>query len=152
MDSSAIAIVAQSQRRMQTDVEVTLLGKKLLLPVSRLISAEQQAHYVLLRFEDGATTQLKGRLDELEPQLADFPFFRSHKSYLANLSYVTGIDRELLVFSHERRAERLYPTGPSEKGKGRLGGLAVCPDEKRGIFSNIDKMRCFSNFLKRDTL
>ena len=58
MDSSAIAIVAQSQRRMQTDVEVTLLGKKLLLPVSRLISAEQQAHYVLLRFEDGATVDV----------------------------------------------------------------------------------------------
>ncbi len=107
MESSAIAIVAQSQRRMQTDVEVTLLGKKLLLPVSRLISAEQQAHYVLLRFEDGATTQLKGRLDELEPQLADFPFFRSHKSYLANLSYVTGIDRELLVF-HMKDGQNVY--------------------------------------------
>ncbi len=107
MDSSAIAIVAQSQRRMQTDVEVTLLGKKLLLPVSRLISAEQQAHYVLLHFEDGATTQLKGRLDELEPQLADFPFFRSHKSYLANLSYVTGIDRELLVF-HMKDGPNVY--------------------------------------------
>ena len=46
-------------------------------------------------------------LDELEPQLADFPFFRSHKSYLANLSYVTGIDRELLVF-HMKDGQNVY--------------------------------------------
>ena len=42
--------------------------------------------------------QAKGRLDELEPQLAAYPFFRCHKSYLANLSFVTDIDREQMVF------------------------------------------------------
>ena len=92
------AIAFAAQWRMQAAVEVILQGKKLSLPVSRLIFAEQQAHYLLLRFEGGGIRQAKGRLDELEPQLARFPFFRSHKSYLANLSYVADIDQELLVF------------------------------------------------------
>lgn len=92
------AIALAAGRRAQAAVEVILQGKKLQLPVSRLVSVEQKAHYLLFRFEGGGTEQAKGRLDELEPQLAGFPFFRSHKSYLANLSYVAGIDQELLVF------------------------------------------------------
>jgi len=92
------AIALAAKWREQEAVEVILQGKKLRLPVSRLIYVEQKAHYLLLRFEDGGMEQVKGRLDELEPQLAMFPFFRSHKSYLANLSYVTGIDQKLLMF------------------------------------------------------
>ena len=94
--NGAVALAAQWQA--QAAVEVVLQGKKLLLPVSRLIFAEQKAHYVLMHFEGGGIRQAKGRLDELEPQLGGFPFFRSHKSYLANLSCVAGIDQELLVF------------------------------------------------------
>lgn len=75
-----------------------LQGKKLSLPVNRLVFVEQRAHYLLFWFEGGGTRQAKGQLDELEPQLAGFPFFRSHKSYLANLSQVAGIDQELLMF------------------------------------------------------
>lgn len=93
---SAISLAAQW--REQASVEVVLQGKKLSLPVNRLVFAEQRAHYLLFCFEGGVTRQAKGRLDELEPQLAGFPFFRSHKSYLANLSHVVGIDRELLLF------------------------------------------------------
>jgi len=92
------AIALAAKWREQAAVEVILQGKKLSLPISRLIYAEQKAHYLLLHFEDGGMEQVKGRLDELEPQLAMFPFFRSHKSYLANLSYVTGIDQKLLMF------------------------------------------------------
>ncbi len=93
---SAIALAAQW--REQAAVEVVLQGKKLSLPVNRLVLVEQRAHYLLFWFEGGGTKQAKGWLDELEPQLAGFPFFRSHKSYLANLSHVVGIDQGLLVF------------------------------------------------------
>ncbi len=93
------AIALASQWRLQAAAEVILQGKKLYLPIRRLISVEQKAHYLLMRFDGGGMEQAKGRLDELEPQLAGFPFFRSHKSYLANLSYVTGIDHKLLVFN-----------------------------------------------------
>lgn len=92
------AIALAAQWRAQAAVEVTLQGKTLSLPVSRLAFVEQRAHYLLLWFEGGGSRQAKGRLDELEPQLAGFPFFRSHKSYLTNLSHVAGIDQELLMF------------------------------------------------------
>ena len=71
---SAIALAAQW--REQAAVEVVLQEKKLSLPVNRLVLVEQRA----------------------EAQPAGFPFFRSHKSYLANLSHVVGIDQGLLVF------------------------------------------------------
>lgn len=101
------AVALAAGWRAQAAAEVTLQGKKLQLPVNRLVSAEQKAHYLLLRFAGGRTQQVKGRLDELEPQLAGFPFFRSHKSYLANLSYVTDIDQELLTF-HMQEGQDLY--------------------------------------------
>ena len=104
MDS---ALTLAVQGRKQAAVEVILQGKKLRLPVSRLVSVEQKAHYLLLHFTGGRIEQVKGRLDELEPQLATFPFFRSHKSYLANLSYVAGIDQELLVF-HMKEGQDVY--------------------------------------------
>ena len=34
----------------------------------------------------------------LEPLLAAYPFFRCHKSYLVNLAFIQGIDRERMVF------------------------------------------------------
>lgn len=101
------AIALAAQRQEQVSVEVVLQEKKLCLPVNRLVCVEQRAHYLLFRFEGGGTQQAKGRLDELEPQLARFPFFRSHKSYLANLSYVVGIDHELLMF-HMKGGHDVY--------------------------------------------
>ncbi|WP_300784369.1 LytTR family DNA-binding domain-containing protein [uncultured Acetatifactor sp.] len=92
------AIALAAQWREQAAVEVILQGKKLSLPVNRLVFVEQRAHYLLFWFEGGGTRQAKGRLDELEPQLAGFPFFRSHKSYLASLAHVADIDQELLMF------------------------------------------------------
>lgn len=92
------AVALAAQWREQAAVEVVLQGKTLSLPVNSLVFVEQRAHYLLFRFEGGGTRQAKGRLDELEPQLAGFPFFRSHKSYLAGLAHVADIDRELLMF------------------------------------------------------
>ena len=101
------AVTLAARRRAQAAVEVILQGKKLQLPISRLISVEQKAHYLLLRFAGGGTEQVKGRLDELEPHLAGFSFFRSHKSYLANLTYVADIDQELLLF-HMKEGQDVY--------------------------------------------
>lgn len=92
------AVLFAAQRQAQASLEIVLQGKKLSLPVNRLSFVEQRAHYLLFWFQGGTTSQARGRLDELEPQLAGFPFFRSHKSYLANLSHVAGIDPELLMF------------------------------------------------------
>lgn len=96
-DIDQILQFAKEKRDQQSQALVVLGEKEYRLPVRRLICVEQKAHYLLLSFEGGQAQQLKGRLDDLAPQLTAFPFFRCHKSYLANLSYVTGIDRELLL-------------------------------------------------------
>lgn len=89
--------LAKERRERRSRLAVVLGEKEYRLPLRRLICAEQKGHYLLLSFEGGKTEQIKGRLDELAPQLAGLPFFRCHKSYLANLAYVTAVDKELLL-------------------------------------------------------
>ncbi len=59
---------------------------------------EQSLKVLKYRLSDGKTLECSGRLDELESALPHPPFFRAHKSYLVNLSYVSSIDRILMVF------------------------------------------------------
>ncbi|MBO5032116.1 MAG: response regulator transcription factor [Lachnospiraceae bacterium] len=90
-------LLAREKREQQSIAVVILRGREYRLPVNRLICAEQKGHYLVLSYEGNRKEQVRGRLDELAPQLPAFPFLRCHKSYLANLDHVTGIDRELLL-------------------------------------------------------
>lgn len=95
----AMLALALEHRERQSGILVQLAqSKPLRIPADRLLYAEQHGHYLLFHLAGGRVLQAKGRLDELEPQLAAYPFFRCHKSYLANLSFVTDIDREQMVF------------------------------------------------------
>ena len=87
-------------RRTERDRDVILFGRRnpLCVPAARLRYVEQQEHNLIFCLTGGETMKRKGRLDELAPLLADRPFFRCHKSYLVNLSFVQGIDREQMVF------------------------------------------------------
>ena len=52
----------------------------------------------MFHLSGGGIEKRKGRLDDLEPLLAEYPFFRCHKSYLVNLAFVQSADRERMVF------------------------------------------------------
>lgn len=106
-DVDETLLLADEQRERQSMAAVVLHKKEFRLPVNRLICAEQKAHYLVLYYEGNREEQVRGRLDELSPQLAAFPFFRCHKSYLANLAHVTSIDRELLLL-HLREGHVAY--------------------------------------------
>lgn len=95
-DMLALALSKKAERTGA----VIVLGQKtpLRLPIPQLRYAEQKGHYLMLHLTGGRVMQKKGKLDDLAPQLGDYPFFRCHKSYLANLSFVTGIDRERMMF------------------------------------------------------
>lgn len=67
-------------------------------PASRLRYVEQQEHALAFYLAGGGVLRRKGKLDDLEPLLAEYPFFRCHKSYLVNLAFVLDIDRERMVF------------------------------------------------------
>lgn len=90
-------LLAREKRDQQSMASVILRGREYRLPVNHLICAEQKGHYLALSYEGNRKEQVRGKMDELAPQLSAFPFLRCHKSYLANLAHVTGIDRELLL-------------------------------------------------------
>jgi len=86
-------------RKPGQEKDVILLGQRnpLRIPVKQLRYVEQQEHNLIFHLI-GGTMKRKGKLDELAPLLADYPFFRCHKSYLVNLSFVMEIDKERMVF------------------------------------------------------
>lgn len=99
--------LALEKKENPSGITILLQGKSLALPARRLLYVEQKAHYLIFYLLGGKTIQTKGKLDELVPQLEAFPFFRCHKSYLANLSFVMDIDRELMVF-HMKEGKKVY--------------------------------------------
>ena len=66
------------------------------------------------------------------PHLEAFPFFRCHKSYLANLAFVTGIDRELMVF-HMRGGEKVYIRRENFKKAREAWELFLFDEARKGI-------------------
>lgn len=90
--------LALERRESRPEITVFSGGKPLRIPAEEIIYIEQKAHYLLFNLSAGKTVQVKGRLDELQPQLLGLPFFRCHKSFTVNLAFVTGIDRELMAF------------------------------------------------------
>ena len=91
--------LALEKKRAHQETPISLLGRTFSIPVSRLLYVEQSAHYLIFSFLDNKTLQFKGSLDELEPQLSAFPFYRCHKSYLVNFRFVKAINLDLMLFS-----------------------------------------------------
>ena len=73
-------------------------SKRVVIPFGQILYVEQQAHDLLFYLSDGRCLRTKGRLDEVEASFPPFSFMRCHKSYLANLAFVTGLDTELMTF------------------------------------------------------
>lgn len=97
--------LALERRESRPGVTVFSGGKPLRLPAGEIIYIEQKAHYLVFNLPGKKTVQVKGKLDALQPQLSGLPFFRCHKSFIANLAYVTGIDRELMLFQMREGAQ-----------------------------------------------
>ncbi len=94
-----LSLIWEKKQDQPEEITVFLQRKPFSISVRQLLYIEQNAHYLIFHFTGNKTMCTKGRLDELAPQLEEFPFFRCHKSFLANLSFVTGINRELMLFS-----------------------------------------------------
>ena len=90
--------LALERREIRPGITVFSGGKPLCIPTGELLYIEQKAHYLVFNLSGQKTVQVKGKLDELQPQLLGLPFYRCHKSFTVNLSFVTGIDRELMAF------------------------------------------------------
>lgn len=82
-------------------------GKEVGIPFERILYAEQQLHNLILYLTGGETVHATERLDLIEPRFHGQNFFRCHKSYLVNLSYIESLDRELMVF-HMKDGENVH--------------------------------------------
>lgn len=93
--------LALQQRSHQLFISIPGSGKELNVPVRRLLYIEQKSHYLYFYLLGHQSFQVKGRLDLLPERFSAPPFYRCHKSFLVNLSFVTGIDAELTAFHME---------------------------------------------------
>lgn len=73
-------------------------GKFVSLPFGTILYVEQKGHYLIFFLTGDRTLRIKGKLDTLETRFLSQPFFRCHKSYLVNLAFVTGLDKDLRIF------------------------------------------------------
>ncbi len=98
-DADEMISLALSKKTAR-EKEVFVWGRRepIEIPVSQLRYVEQQGHSLLFYLSGGNVWKRKGKMDDLEPLLATYPFFRCHKSYLVNLAFIQGIDREHMVF------------------------------------------------------
>ncbi|MCI9008722.1 MAG: response regulator transcription factor [Lachnospiraceae bacterium] len=90
--------LAYEKRRNRPGIQVLNGGKNVSVPFGEILCAEQKGHYVLYHLTDGRVLRSKGKLNDVEAFFPKPPYIRCHKSYLANLAYVTGLDKELMIY------------------------------------------------------
>ncbi|MGN1022314.1 MAG: LytR/AlgR family response regulator transcription factor [Lachnospiraceae bacterium] len=74
-------------------------GELVRIPYDQIAMVEQHGRNVRVVLAGGGVISGPGNLTKIEETLAFPGFCRCHKSYLVNLLYVTGIDRELMAFA-----------------------------------------------------
>ncbi len=72
--------------------------RELSVPFAQILYVEQKAHDLYFHLTGGRILKARGRLDEIEASFPTSSYLRCHKSYLVNLAFVTGLDKELIVF------------------------------------------------------
>lgn len=100
----AVAEILQLAQLRQQMVERLVLRTSmgvLSYPILQLLYIEQKGRNLLLHLTGGEQSSVPKKIDEIEDQLVEKGFLRCHKSYLVNLSYVRGIDRDLSTFAIE---------------------------------------------------
>ena len=75
--------------------EIVFQGGRKSIPVDSILYVESRLHKVIFFvMEDGLKEYYKyGRLDEFEPELRQYGFFRVHQSFLVNMRLVQSVER-----------------------------------------------------------
>lgn len=90
--------LAERKRRELPGLQIAEGRKNLSIPLGQILYVEQKAHDLYFHLTGNRILKARGRLDEIESSFPPLPYIRCHKSYLANLDFVTGLDKELMVF------------------------------------------------------
>ncbi|RZK01364.1 MAG: LytTR family transcriptional regulator [Flavobacterium sp.] len=86
------------EAQLYTTGPIKLAGKKKVYP-AEVLFLKADVNYTEVFFQDGERLIVSKTLKELEKSFINHNFFRTHKSYMVNLKYVTGyqIHEGLLV-------------------------------------------------------
>lgn len=82
-------------------VMVPVSGGSRRVDVSRIYYIESRSHKMFYHTKDGVL-ESKGRLEDMEKDLADYDFFRSNKGYLVNMNYVDGVNDNCCIIAGEQ--------------------------------------------------
>lgn len=92
-------LTAAGMRRTLAAPEVLSSDTAFPAAPEKILFAEQNKHQILFHLDNGEIRQKRGKLDDLESWLKEKSFFRCHKSYLVNLSFISGFDPDLKTFT-----------------------------------------------------
>lgn len=85
---------------LQKDTVVIADGRKRsVLSMRKILFAESQAHHIVLHLADGMELVFRLRLMRLEAMLPSGLLVRCHKSYIANLFYVTQLTKDCILLA-----------------------------------------------------
>lgn len=87
------------KKRRQTQLLLNLSGETISLGITDLLYCEVLGHRVSLHLLSGDVMKFRYSLSDLEKQLPDSLFIRSHQSYLVNMSHISSIIRYKLTLS-----------------------------------------------------
>lgn len=80
---------------------IKIKGQTSYIPFERILYVEQKSHTLHFFLTGGEVLKANAKLDDVVKQFEGQSFFRCHKSYLVNFSYVKNLDKELMVFAME---------------------------------------------------
>lgn len=90
--------LAQLRKKNAPHLTLKIRGKEVAIQFEKIVHIEQKSHSIFLLLTGGEVIKVNDRLENIESQFENLSFFRCHKSFLVNLSYVKNIDRDLMVF------------------------------------------------------
>ena len=97
-DVFALLEFVQIQKQNIPQLIIKINGKDVSLPFADIMYLEQNANSLFIFLNNGAPVRARYKLDELESQFDPKVFFRSHTSFIVNLTWVKRINREMMVF------------------------------------------------------
>lgn len=90
--------LAQLRKKNTPHLTLKIRGKEVAIQFEKIVHIEQKSHNIFLLLTGGEIIKVHERLENIESQFEGRDFFRCHKSFLVNLSYVKNLDKELMIF------------------------------------------------------
>ena len=99
--------VSLANKKQEALFKFVFAGKTTAIPIGEISYFEIWKRLVTVHYDTDKTAKFYGSMEQLEQQLSDKDFVRSHRSYLVQLSYITSIYSQEL----ELKTGQMIPLG-----------------------------------------